>query len=102
MKDSANFHPSSSWIYIIHYRNLKLYLELGLRHTNDHCVLFFDQSPWLKNYINFNTCQRAAAKNDFEKDFFKLMNSSVFGKSFYLYVYLFFLSSYALIHSLIH
>ena len=49
--------------YIIHYRNLKLYLELGLRLTNVHCVLSFDQSPCLKNYINFNTSQHTAAKN---------------------------------------
>ena len=68
--------------YIIRYHNLKLCLELGLRLINVHHVLSFDQSPWLKNYINFNTCQRAAAKNDFEKDFFKLMNFAVFGKSF--------------------
>ena len=56
--------------YVIHYRNLKLYLKLGLRLTNVHRVLSFDQSPWLKKYINFNTRQRTAAKNDFEKDFF--------------------------------
>ena len=53
---------------IIHCRNLKLSLELGLRLTNFHRVWSFDQSPWLKNYINFNTCQRTAAKNCFEKD----------------------------------
>ena len=64
---------------IIHYRNLKLYFKLGLHLTNAHCVLSFDQSPWLKNYINFNTRQRTAAKNDFKKDFFRLMN---FGKAF--------------------
>ena len=48
----------------MHYRNLKLYLELGLRLTNIHRVLSLNQSPWLKNYINFNTRQRTAAKND--------------------------------------
>ena len=68
--------------YVIHYRNLKLYLELGLRLTNVHRVLSFDQLPRLKNYMNFNTCQRTAAKNDFEKDFFKLMNNVAFGKAF--------------------
>ena len=68
--------------YVIHHRNLKLYLELGLRLTKVHPVLSFDQSSWLKNYINFNTRQRTAAKNDFEKDLFNLMNNAVFGKGF--------------------
>ena len=66
--------------YVLHYRNLQLYLDLGLNLMKVHRVLEFDQSPWFKQYIDFNTEKRKHAKNPFEKDFFKLINNSIYGK----------------------
>ena len=63
--------------YVVHYRNLQLYLSLGLRLSKVHKVLQFQQSPWMTPFIHKNTQLRTQAKNDFEKDLYKLMNNAV-------------------------
>jgi hypothetical protein len=74
-----NFHDKKQ--YVCHIKNLKYYIAKGLVVTKIHRILQFKQSDWLKKYIDFNTTERAKSKSDFEKDFFKLMNNAVFGKT---------------------
>ena len=74
-----NLHSKKK--YTVHYRNLKFYLQQGMILTKVHKIIQFKQSPWLKKYIDFNTEKRKNASSVFEKDFFKLMNNSVFGET---------------------
>ena len=67
--------------YVIHIRALDQALRNGLVIERVHRAIEFNQTDWMKPYIDFNTKLRTAATNDFEKDFFKLMNNSVFGKT---------------------
>ena len=67
--------------YVIHYKNLIQCLKAGLKLKKIHRGIKFIESAWIKPYINKNTNLRTQAKNNFEKDFFKLMINSVFGKT---------------------
>ncbi|CAB4445677.1 unnamed protein product [Rhizophagus irregularis] len=67
--------------YVIHYQELQYYIKLGMVVDEITQVLSFDQDNWLAPYIAKNTNLRQQSKNSFEKDFFKLMNNSVYGKT---------------------
>ena len=67
--------------YIIHYIHLKKCLENGLKLLKIHRILRFDQEEFLKPYITLNTMLRQQAQSEFEKDFFKKQNNSIFGKT---------------------
>ena len=67
--------------YVVHIKSLKQALNHGLKLKKIHRIIEFNQEAWLKPYIDMNTELRKLARNDFEKDLFKLMNNSVFGKT---------------------
>ena len=67
--------------YLVHYRMLKFYIRHGMVVDKIHNIISFKQSRWLEKYINFNTQKRNKAKNDFEKDFYKLLNNAFYGKT---------------------
>ena len=75
----CNLHDKKD--YVVHIRSLKQVLNHGLILKKVHRVIQFYQEAWLKPYIDMNTELRKKAKNDFAKDFFKLMNNAVFGKT---------------------
>ena len=67
--------------YLVHYRMLKFYIRHGMIVEKVHEVISFKQSRWLEKYISFNTQKRNKARNDFEKDFYKLLNNAFYGKT---------------------
>ena len=78
-KHVTNLHDKTE--YVIHRRNLKQGLNKGLGFKKVYRVINSNQNAWLKPYIDMNSKLRQKAENNFEKDFFKLMNTSVFGKA---------------------
>ena len=69
----ANLYDKTE--YVVHIRNLKQTLNYGFILQKVHRMIKFNQNSWLKPYINMNTDLRKKAKNDFERDFLKLMNN---------------------------
>ena len=67
--------------YLVQYRLLKFYVTHGMIIDKDHEIISFRQSRWLEIYIYFNTQKRNQAVNDFEKDFYKLLNNAFYGKT---------------------
>ena len=77
-----NLHDKTK--YVLHYRNLKLYLKLGMKLTKIHRVIKFKQTAWLKSYINLNISKRKKATQAGDKvgkDLYKLFCNAVFGKT---------------------
>ena len=76
--DKNNLHDKNN--HVVYIKSVKQELNHGLILKKVHLVIQFNQKALLKKYSNMKTGSKKQAKNDFEKDFFKLMNNSVFGK----------------------
>ena len=72
---------SDKKIYLVQYRMLKFYVRHGMIVDKVHDIISFKQSRWLEKYLNFNTQKRNQAVNDFERDFYKLLNNAFYGKT---------------------
>ena len=72
------FHPKKH--YVVHYRNLKFFVEQGIKVAKIHHAIKFQQSKWLAKYVELNTAKRQEASSKLDQDFFKLMTNSTFGK----------------------
>ena len=75
----CSLHPKTK--FVVHYAELKSALKLGFKITKIQRAISFLQSRWMAPYINNNVSKRKAAKNTVEKDFYKLLNNSVYGKT---------------------
>ena len=68
-------------VYLVHYRMFKIYVRHGMEIENVHSVISFKQSNWLEKNISLNTQKRNRAKNDFEMNFYNLLNNAFYGKT---------------------
>ena len=67
--------------YLVHYRLLKFYVKHGMEIMKVHEVISFKQKKWLEKYIDYNTQKRNKTNDDFQKDFYKLLNNAFYGKT---------------------
>ena len=67
--------------YVVHYKNLKYCLSLGMKLVKIHRILSFRQSDWLRKYVDFNTEKRKQNNDEFNKNLYKLLNNCIYGKS---------------------
>ena len=67
--------------YILHYRNLQLYVSLGLQVKMIHAGIISKQGPIMKSYVDFNSEKRAQATNKFDTNFYKLLSNRLYAKT---------------------